>query len=326
MSASLNRLIPPGCFLMTPTLYPLVQGPHLTPLAPDAPACVAKRSVLGHDAGEALLVHPGFDAAPALHALCAQAALEHPQAWSWDAGEARATRLGWAVSVQGRLRAIEGAHAATGEVLAALPTEWRLAGLVSLAFEEDLAVLDGTSGRVPWMAVCLPSLWVPREKIGLHFTAIHAPVADNTLLMQQAARRIDQVTQGGAHERFVWTLTSHALLDAHPVRAARSPWPAHLSPQALMQCTSFRHERQTLLPLPSSRQAVFTIRVWAQPLPEALDTLPGLAERLHHALETMSETVLAYRGLTPARGMLLEGLAMAAGIPHGPGVDVKGAA
>jgi hypothetical protein len=64
---------------MTPTLYPLVQGPHLTPLAPDAPACVAKRSVPGHDAGEALLVQPGFDAAPALHPLCAQAALEHPQ-------------------------------------------------------------------------------------------------------------------------------------------------------------------------------------------------------------------------------------------------------
>ena len=326
MSAPLNRLIPPGRFLMTPTLYPLVQGPHLTPLAPDAPACVAKRSVLGHDAGEALLMQPGFDAAPALHALCAQAAREHPQAWSWDAREARATRLGWGVSVQGRLRAIEGAHAATGEVLAALPTEWRLAGLVSLAFEEDLAVLDGTSGCVPWMAVCLPSFWVPSEKIGLHFTAIHAPVADNTLLMQQAARRIDQVTQGGAHERFVWTLTSHALLDAHPVRAARRPWPAHLSPQALMQCTSFRHERQTFLPLPSSRQAVFTIRVRVQPLPEALDTLPGLAERLHHALGTMSEAVLAYRGLTPVRGMLLEGLAMAAGIPHGPGVDVTGAA
>lgn len=318
----LHRLIPPGRFVMAPTLYPLVQGGHLTPQGPDAPASVAKRAVLLHDAGEALLAVPGFDAMPALQALCAQAVREHPRTWAWDGQEARASSLGWAVDINGRQRAIEGAHAATGEALAALPAPWRLAGLLTLAFEEDLAVLDGASGGVPWMAVCLPSFWRPAEKIGQHFTAIHAPVADNTLLMQQAARRIDQVTQGGPHERYVWTLTAHPGLDGHPRRAARSPWPTGLSPQALVRHTWFRHERQTFLPLPSRRQAVFTIRVRVQPLPEAL-RVPGLAGRLHHALATMSEAVLAYRGLTPVHRELLAGLAAEAGIPHAHAPDVN---
>ena len=315
MSDVLNRLIPPGRFLMAPTLYPMVQGSHLTPLVPEAHAGAAKRAVLLHDAREALLAEPGFDAWPALLALCEVAAREHPQAWAWDGQEARATALGWAVHRDGPLRALEGAHGATGEVLAALPPPWRLAGLLALAFEEDLAVLDGDSGCVPWMAVCLPSFWVPREKIGHHFTAIHAPVADNALLMQQAARRIAQVTQGGPHERYVWTLTAHPAFDGHPQRAARRPWPIGLPREELLQHTWFRHERQTFLPLPSQRQAVFTIRVRLQPLPEAL-RVPGLAGRLHHALATMSEAVQAYRGLTPVHHDLLAGLAAEAGIPH----------
>ena len=322
MQDVLHRLIPPGRFLMAPTLYPLAQGGHLTPQTPDAPASVAKRAVLLNDAGEALLAVPGFDAMPALQALCGQAAHEHPHAWAWDGQEARALNLGWSVHVNGRLRALEGAHAATGTVLAALPPAWRLAGLLALAFEEDLAVLDGASGGVPWMAVCLPSFWRPVEKIGHHFTAIHAPVADNTLLMQQAARRIDQVTQGGPHERYVWTFTAHPGLDGHPQRAARSPWPTGLAPQDLVRHTWFRHERQTFLPLPSQRQAVFTIRVRVQPLPEAL-RVPGLAGRLHHALATMSEAVLTYRGLTPVHRELLEGLAAETGIPHADAPDAS---
>jgi hypothetical protein len=51
-------------------------------------------------------------------------------------------------------------------------------------------------------------------------------------------------------------------------------------------------------------QAVFTIRVMLRPLPQALAT-PQDARRLRDALASMSEPVLAYKGLTPARDRLL---------------------
>jgi hypothetical protein len=55
-------------------------------------------------------------------------------------------------------------------------------------------------------------------------------------------------------------------------------------------------------------QAVFTIRVMLQPLDEAV---AGAAEarRLHDALASMSDAVLAYKGLAPARERLLAWLA-----------------
>jgi uncharacterized membrane protein len=53
---------------------------------------------------------------------------------------------------------------------------------------------------------------------------------------------------------------------------------------------------------------VFTIRVLLQPLAEAVAG-PEQAARLHAALASMSEAVLAYKGLAPARSRLLAWLA-----------------
>jgi hypothetical protein len=38
---------------------------------------------------------------------------------------------------------------------------------VELAFEEDFAVLDGATGTLPWLCVCVPSHWAPEDKLGL---------------------------------------------------------------------------------------------------------------------------------------------------------------
>ena len=35
-----------------------------------------------------------------------------------------------------------------------------------LAFEEDLAVLDGETGTLPWLCVCVPSHWAPGTSWG----------------------------------------------------------------------------------------------------------------------------------------------------------------
>ena len=38
-------------------------------------------------------------------------------------------------------------------------------GPLELAFEEDLAILDGATTALPWLCVCVPSHWAPEETV-----------------------------------------------------------------------------------------------------------------------------------------------------------------
>lgn len=278
---------------------------HLTPTGAGDAVVHEKLCVLRRCADEALLVAPGFDAAAALDALAAHAAAAHPAAFVRDAlGAWSAPALGW--SLQGGELRGRGAPD-IGDCLRALPACWRLAGLLSLAFAEDLALVDGASGRIPWMAVCLPSRWAPQDKIGLHFAAIHAGVAEGQALVAAAEALVRLVTAGEHWERSVWTITASPRRDGHPRRVPDPGWPVGADPEALAARAFFRTERQTFLPLPQLRLAVFTIRVEVQPLAVAL-TSADAAARVHAALQSMSPAVLAYRGLAPARDGLLRWL------------------
>lgn len=291
-------------FRMQPGLRRL--APHaqqLTPLGPGTPHALEKLAVLSAHAGQALCRAPGFDPLPALDALCRHAAAEHPAAWAWDGRTAQAPLLGLAVA-DGHARATAAAHADQAlRCLQALPSEWRLAGLLSLAFAEDFAILDARDTRIAWLAVALPSHWAPEEKVGRTFAEVHAPVADNALLVH-AAEALSRLVAGPQRwERFVWTVTPHARLHAHPQRVAADRWTGVGVGDAW-----WRTERQTFIPVPGQLQAVFTIKVELQPLAEAIDS-PRRAARLHDALASMSPAVLDYRGLTPVRDELLAWLA-----------------
>ena len=102
-----------------------------------------------------------------------------------------------------------------------------------LAFEEDLAVLDGTTGTLPWLCVCVPSHWAPEEKLGLDFNALHGPVADNAALISASRRLVALVTAGECWERQVWTISPCGRYDQHPRRHARVAWPAADRPRSL---------------------------------------------------------------------------------------------
>ena len=178
-----------------------------------------------------------------------------------------------------------------------------------LAYEQDFAVLDGETGTLKWLCVCVPSHWAPEEKIGLDFGAVHAPVADNQLLVASGSHLVKLATSGECWERFVWTVTPSARYDQHPRRHAREPWPDALDPHEFARNLWLRAERQTFFPVGrGTRQSVFTIRVMLQPLADAVAS-PGAARKLHEALSTMSDAVLAYKGLAPARDPLLAWLA-----------------
>lgn len=291
-------------FRMQPGLRRLAPGSaQLTPLKPGSRHQREKLAVLSAFWQQALQVAPGFDALPALHALAAFAAEEQPQAWSWQGGRAEALLLGTAVSAAREVQQTAGGVFGLGDevsrCLAGLPPEWRLAGLLSLAFAEDFAILDGSSAHIPWLAVCLPSHWAPEEKVGRPFAEVHAPVADNTLLVKAAESLARLVCGPDRWERFVWNVTDQPRLHAHPRRAGGPRWQ-----QTTVEQAWFRTERQTFIPLPQLRQALFTIQVEVQPLALALGTHERAAA-LHCAIASMSPAVLAYRGLAAVREPLL---------------------
>lgn len=290
-------------FRMQPGLRRLAPGTApLTPNRPGAAALVEKLAVLRDRAGSALVATPGFDADPALRALMRQAALDQPASFRWDgAAGFDAQALGW--SVRGTEVRGDGPPA-FGALLRLLPDAWRLPGLLSLALAEDFAIIDGDSAQIPWLAVCLPSRWAPQDKVGRHFAAVHAPVADNQLLVSAAEHLARLVTGADRWERFVWSIGSDPRLSLHPRHVAPTAWPAALDAAALAARASFRTEHQTFIPVPGARQAVFTILVESRPLAEAVATAER-ARQLHAALASMSPAVLAYRGLTDARDRLL---------------------
>ena len=176
---------------------------------------------------------------------------------------------------------------------------------LELAFEEDLAILDGDSTTLPWLCVCVPSHWAPQAKLGLPFAAVHAPVADNALLQGAGDKLVQLVTGGDCWERHVWTVTPSPRYDQHPGRHARRPWPLAAEPDDFAAQCFLRAERQTFFPVGrGTRQAVFTIRVMLQPLAQAVATREQ-AQRLHDSLLSMSDAVLDYKGLSLARERLL---------------------
>ena len=168
------------------------------------------------------------------------------------------------------------------------------------------------------MAVCLPSRWAPQGKVGKPFAEVHAPVADGARVVAAAGALARLVVGETRWERFVWTISPEPRLHQHPARGEVA-WPAPDASRtladdadALVAGASFRHERQTFIPLPTSGSAVFTIHVDSQPLGAAACS-PVAALRLHAALASMSPAVLAYKNLQVPRERLLAWLSRRAG-------------
>ena len=303
-------------FRMRPGLRKLASGArHLTALAPGSAHQREKLAVLSAFAGQALLQSAGFDASAALSTLCEVAAHEHPEVFAWDGLEAQSRSLGVAVR-GGELRTLHAGSFGLGDEIARCLTQleprWRLAGLLSLAFAEDIAIIDAATGQIPWMAVTLPSFWAPEEKVGRHFVQIHAPVADNELLLRAASALMQVVSGEQRWERFVWTITSHARLHAHPQRVDPLRWGA-AGDDELPALAWWRSERQTFIPVAGTPQVLFTIAIQMQPLAELLHD-PAKARALHEAVASMSTAVLDYRGLHSVREPLLRWLARAAAL------------
>jgi dimethylamine monooxygenase subunit A len=281
---------------------------HFHLLSPASARFAEKLAALTHDARRCVLIKPGFDARPALRALAQVLAEEHPHAFSLHdntliclKGEASISledcEVSWEVlSVSSIYGAIKN-----------IPFELQAWALLCLCIEQDLAVIQAPAGTLGLLAVCTPSHWAPETKIGLSFAHVHAPVADNTLLIKAAEGLMKLVTGADAWERFVWTITPSARYDAHPARHPGRVWPKAQGRAFAEQCF-LRWERQSFIPLPHTAQAVFGIHIRIAPLLIAVDQADTLST-LHLSLQSMSDAVLEYRGLSQVRDALLQGLA-----------------
>ncbi|MEP6738971.1 MAG: heme-dependent oxidative N-demethylase subunit alpha family protein [Caldimonas sp.] len=308
-------------FRMQPGLRRIAPGAsQLTPNLPGSRHLREKMAVLASHPAQAIASTPAFDALPVLRTIAGEAMREAAPAFTVDESaadgiEIHAPLLGWSLR-SGEPRG--NGDPAIGALLDTLAPPLRPIALLCLAFGEDFAVIDGASTTIPWLAVCLPSRWAPEDKVGRRFAEVHAPVADNAVILAASDSLARLVTGDERWERFVWTISADPHLHQHPARSS-APWPSDADANALAALASFRSERQTFIPIGGARQAVFTIHVQSVPLEQALTTRDA-ATRVHDAVASMSPAVLAYRGLDGARGRLLDWLARrAAALPRATG-------
>ena len=238
---------------------------QLTPSAPGGRHLREKIAVLGSFADQALLSTPAFDERAVLRAVADEAARSCPGTFvvatthrGRDRGSTRRCSAGRSTPARRRRRRPVDRRRSSPPC----PPRDGRARCSALAFEEDFAVLDGASATIPWLAVCLPSRWAPEDKVGRHFAAVHAPVADNEMLVAASASLARLVTGDERWERFVWTISADPRLHQHPARGD-ADWPAasEADADALVAHAFFRSERQTFIPIAGSGQAIFTIHV-----------------------------------------------------------------
>jgi hypothetical protein len=170
---------------------------------------------------------------------------------------------------------------------------------LTLSLQEDFVVMrPGTDGhlRASLLSVAFPSGWRPEEKLGQSMFEIHTLVAE-TQALQRSARALSEAMQSkGPFVRYVWTLSGSGALSRDPgedsfvnISKAEQLW--------------FRCERQITVPL-FEQGSLFLIRVFVEPLHETL-AVPGRRDRLMRSLASMSDAVLAYKGIARAREILL---------------------
>jgi len=309
MEFDLSEITAP--FRMQPGLSKMAPGArHTRLLVPGSPLCHEKLAVLRHQPDKALLQVAQFDARPALQALAAQLAFEWPDACTLSHDTLHLHGIGLRLYLPS-LDVEAAAPHAPGEIndcVLALPHAQQAWAALALFLQDDLAVLDGDSTQLKVLAVCVPSHWSPEDKIGLPLAAVHAPVADNALLLQASQSLVRLVTAPGPArwQRFVWTLQPTAQYDGHPQRAAPRHWPGDVS--TLGDHLWLRAEHQTFIVAPDVCQAVFTIRVMLEPLGTVVQTREQ-AQRLHAAISSMSDAVVAYRSFGRIKPAVLEWLA-----------------
>ena len=177
---------------------------------------------------------------------------------------------------------------------------------LGIAWEPDWVVLntdDDGSFRLAAGAVCFPSSWALREKLGARMSEIHAPVPGlNAALGRQIDTFLARIKPGQVWERENWGLSPNDELNHHPARHR----PA-LDASSRLDSTWLRVEHQLLARLTRTGGLFFAIRLSHHRLSD-FARRPAIAMALAGVLESMPDEVAHYKGLDHANPSLVRQL------------------
>lgn len=149
-------------------------------------------------------------------------------------------------------------------------------------------------------AVCFPTAWSLREKLGRSLFATHGPVPGlNAELSARIDTALRKLSPGTAWERDNWGLASSPDLNRHPLRHLTT-----LSASDALDAVWFRGERQILFKLPQTGGILFGIRIVIFPLRDVLGDATGRTA-LQQQLASMTDDAAGYKGLTTIRPQVL---------------------
>lgn len=243
----------------------------------------------------------------------------------WIAGRLATEHPDWfRLRTVGGVRVVEAAL--TGETLHFGP-EWELldAGpeqpdppyrdaLDALAcqVQADLAVTcrDGERDWLAHLHVCSPSGWAPREKLGLPFRAVHAPVPGFEKLAASAGSLVGRMVETGPRVRFVWGFSGTDRPNRHPIPPPGVPAGEWLPPvfDPGREPPFWVHvERQVTVPFAEENGSLFLIHPVLVPAGEVRAD-PALAGPLAAAIRGMSPESRAYKGIGPFAEAMAEWL------------------
>lgn len=244
-----------------------------------------KQRVMSAHAGEAFAAEAGTEAAQAevLSLLTAHLTEHYPDLCRQRAGT---------IDMAGRTVTLDDQ-----------PALWTAARLV----QEDLVLMrKGAAGwRLAAASLCFPSSWKLADKFGRPMHEVHAPVpgfSEGTRNAGLIERMFDNLRPETPMIRWNWSLFSDPAL-FHP----ESAHPGGPRFGAKAEIAFLRIERQTLRKLPQSRDILFTIRIYVDPLAalERHSDGAGIATTMIGQLRNMSAEQAGYKGLAADRDLLI---------------------
>lgn len=179
--------------------------------------------------------------------------------------------------------------------------------------QEDLILMrqSETGWRLAAGSLSFPSSWSLAEKFGRRIDEIHGPVPAFGAGTRNAGlinRMFDNLRPEIMVIRWNWSIYGDGRL-FHPESA--DPNGRRFGAAERAENVFLRVERQTLRKLPESRDILFTIRIYVDPL-AALEQQPEagtIARSLIAQLRALSDAQVAYKGLTVERDRLVARLA-----------------
>jgi hypothetical protein len=168
--------------------------------------------------------------------------------------------------------------------------------------QEDLCLLGRASDESDYVltaaCLCFPTRWRLSEKIGRTLDDAHAPVPGYGKQLSHSVNGLfGRLRADHPLVRSNWSVVDSPVL-YQPNGHGRAAYSRVVTPENAGESLWLRVERQTLRRLPTTRDILFTIRVYVRSLSDLAKDADEAA-RLASALEGVDEDMRVYKSLAP---------------------------